>query len=127
MVRNSACTIQTTSAVDRGRVSTPGAGAMNTEVWMSGDQHTVPWLLERRLESDPDGEYLDVCGETVTARQVHDVAGRVANSLLALGVRQGDRVATLIENSVEATLAWWGIIHAGAIAVPINTAYKGQY
>lgn len=100
---------------------------MNNRVWMSGDQHTIPWLLEHRLESDPDGEYLDVNGQTITARGVHDVAGRVANALLALGIGQGDRVATLIENSIEATLAWWGIVHAGAIAVPINTAYKGQY
>ncbi len=39
----------------------------------------------------------------------------------------GDRVATLIENSPEATLAWWGAITAGAVAVPVNTAYKGSY
>ena len=44
-----------------------------------------------------------------------------------MGVSQGDRVATLIENSIEAVYAWWGIILAGAIAVPVNTAYKGEY
>jgi crotonobetaine/carnitine-CoA ligase len=36
-------------------------------------------------------------------------------------------VATLVENSAEAMLAWWGTIRSGAIAVPINTAYKGDY
>jgi crotonobetaine/carnitine-CoA ligase len=104
-----------------------GHGTMNDRVWMSGEQTTVPELLERRLEFDPDSEYLDVCGEKVSARDVRDVAGRIANSLQSLGVVQGDRVSTLIENSIEATLAWWGIIYSGAIAVPINTAYKGQY
>jgi len=24
-------------------------------------------------------------------------------------------------------LAWWGIVHAGAVAVPVNTAYKGEF
>ena len=24
-------------------------------------------------------------------------------------------------------LAWWGIVRGGAVAVPINTAYKGDY
>ena len=31
-------------------------------VWSSGEQYTVPKLLERRLETDPDGEYLDING-----------------------------------------------------------------
>lgn len=96
-------------------------------IWISGEQTTIAQLLERRLESDPDGEYLDVCGTKLTAAEVASTAHRLANALNQLGVGKGDRVATLIENSAEATLAWWGAIRAGAIAVPINTAYKGQY
>jgi crotonobetaine/carnitine-CoA ligase len=79
------------------------------------------------MADDPDGDYLDVCGTTVTAREVYGVANRVANALRELGVQPGDRVATLIENSPEAMLAWWGTVHAGAVSVPINTAYKGAY
>lgn len=100
---------------------------MSTDVWRTGPQTTIPELLFRRLESDPNGEYLDVCGDTVTAAEVYDVGARLANSLVSLGVAKGDRVATLIENSIEGVFAWWGVILAGAIAVPINTAYKGEY
>ena len=100
---------------------------MADSVWISGEQHTVPDLLERRLEADPDGEYLDVCGTKVSAREVADTANRLANAYLEMGVRPGDRVATLIENSAEAMFAWWGAVRAGAIAVPVNTAYKGEY
>ena len=100
---------------------------MNPAVWIEGDQQTVLDLLDARLETDPDGEYLDVCGTKVTAGEVAHTAGRLANALVQLGVRPGDRVATLVENSAEAVLAWWGIVRAGAIAVPINTAYKGEY
>ena len=63
----------------------------------------------------------------LTAREVADTASRMAASLQALGVQRGDRVATLVENSPEALLAWWGTIWAGAVSVPINTAYKGEY
>jgi crotonobetaine/carnitine-CoA ligase len=42
-------------------------------------------------------------------------------------VKPGDRVATLIENSPEAMLAWWGAVRGNVVAVPINTAYKGDY
>ncbi len=100
---------------------------MPGDVWMSDEQTTIIDLLDRRLDADPHSEYLDVCGVKATAAQVHDTACRLANALGELGVRPGDRVATLIENSVEATLAWWGAVRAGAVAVPVNTAYKGEY
>jgi carnitine-CoA ligase len=96
-------------------------------VWIGGASETVLGLLDRRLAADPDGAYLDVCGTTATAAQVAAVADRLAGALADLGVRPGDRVATLLENSAEAMLAWWGIVRAGAVAVPINTAYKGEY
>jgi crotonobetaine/carnitine-CoA ligase len=96
-------------------------------VWISETQETVPDLLRARLESDPDSEYLDVCGVTSTAAEVASAANRIAGALADLGVRQGDRVASLVENSSEAMLAWWGIVRGGAVAVPINTAYKGDY
>src|SRR4051812_14408222 len=65
-------------------------------VWSSGEQYTVPALLERRLESDPDGEHVDVVGSKLTAAQVENTANRIANALSDLGLRQGDRVATLL-------------------------------
>lgn len=96
-------------------------------VWISGEQHTVIELLDRRLETDPDREYLDVCGVSHSAGEVAAIAESLAGALAELGVERGDRVATLIENSAEAMLAWWGAVRANAIAVPINTAYKGEY
>ncbi|MEY2437822.1 MAG: carnitine-CoA ligase [Acidimicrobiaceae bacterium] len=100
---------------------------MTDKVWISGAQQTVVGLLEQRLEADPDGEYLDVCGTKLTAAEVDTTANSVARSLGHLGIGPGDRVATLIENSAEAVLAWWGIVRAGAVSVPINTAFKGTY
>ncbi len=100
---------------------------MGTDVWVSDEQRTVPSLLERRLETDPDGEYLDVTGTRLSAADVERTANRLANALAELGLRPGDRVATLIENSPDALLAWWGAIRGGFVAVPVNTAYKGEY
>ena len=100
---------------------------MTERSWVSGEQHTITALLDRRLADDPDSQYLDVCGATFTAAEVNTTASKLANALRELGVRPGDRVANLIENSPEALLSWWGAIRGGSIAVPINTAYKGQY
>lgn len=101
---------------------------MNDRVWIDdGDERTIIDLLRQRLERDPDGEYLDVVGTKVSAADVIDRGGRIAAVLADLGVPRGGRVATLVENSPDAALAWWGTILAGGVAVPINTAYKGEY
>src|SRR3954449_1822146 len=98
-----------------------------TGVWVSDEQQTLPALLEHRLETDPEGQSLDVTGTKLTAADVERTANRLANALSELGLRQGDRVATLIENSPDGLLAWWGAIRGGFVAVPVNTAYKGEY
>lgn len=101
--------------------------SMAVEQWLSGNQHTIPQLLTQRLSDDPDSEFLDVCGTKFSTREVADGAWRLAGALADLGVTKGDRVASLVENSPEAMLFWWGVVCGGAIAVPINTAYKGDY
>ncbi|MBV8981948.1 MAG: AMP-binding protein [Acidimicrobiia bacterium] len=100
---------------------------MTTGVWVSDEHQTLLSLLERRLETDPEGEYLDVTGTKLSAADVERTANRLANALADLGLGQGDRVATLIDNSPHALLAWWGAIWGGHVAVPVNTAYKGEY
>ncbi len=96
-------------------------------IWAGGEQFTVPQLFARRLESDPDGEYLDLGGVKLSAGDVMQAAGRFGGALHELGTAQHDRVASLIENSSPALLTWAGTVCAGRIAVPINTAYKGAY
>jgi crotonobetaine/carnitine-CoA ligase len=97
------------------------------QVWTSGEQFTIPSLLDRRLAHDSDGEYLDVCGTKLTAALVMEYTRRLGGALVELGTVKHDRVATLIENSAPALLAWFGAVGNGRISVPINTAYKGDY
>lgn len=100
---------------------------MADHIWVSGERSTIPELFERRLADDPDGEYLDVDGVKLTARSVVEAAGHLGGALHELGTERHDRVATLIENSAPALLAWVGTVGSGRIAVPVNTAYKGEY
>ena len=100
---------------------------MSIPIWNRRDEWTVPRLMDARLESDPDSEFLDVNGERWTASALFAAANRLANTMIDFGVAQGDRIATLIENSSEAVISLFGANRAGAIGVPINTAYKGEY
>ncbi|EKS33106.1 malonate--CoA ligase [Afipia clevelandensis] len=50
-------------------------------------------------------------------------SGRVANVLVARGVKPGDRVAAQTEKSVEALVLYLAAVRAGAVYLPLNTAY----
>ncbi|KRA59635.1 fatty-acyl-CoA synthase [Caulobacter sp. Root655] len=51
---------------------------------------------------------------------IHERAKRVSNALLALGVKPGDRVATLAWNTARHMEAWYGIMGIGAICHTLN-------
>ena len=51
-------------------------------------------------------------------------AGRVARWLLDRGVASGDRAAILADNDAAWVAAYLGVLRIGAVAVPLDTAYK---
>ena len=56
-----------------------------------------------------------------TFAELNAIADSIAGGLVARGVQQGDRVALLLDNCGEFEEAFFGILRAGAIAVPLNT------
>ncbi|MCK7477608.1 MAG: long-chain fatty acid--CoA ligase [Candidatus Moduliflexus flocculans] len=56
----------------------------------------------------------------MTYRDLDEQSNRVANGLRKLGVRKGDRVCILADNSPEFYYAYFGIIKIGGIAGPVN-------
>ena len=50
-------------------------------------------------------------------------SGRVANVIVSRGVKPGDRVAAQTEKSVEALVLYLATVRAGAVFLPLNTAY----
>ena len=100
---------------------------MSVLVGALGDDATVLDALAHRLETDPDGRYLDFEGDAHTAREIDAASNRLAHALTGLGVTPGERVATLLENSPAQVITFFAALKLGAIQVPINTAYKGEF
>ncbi|WP_027514953.1 malonyl-CoA synthase [Bradyrhizobium sp. WSM1417] len=50
-------------------------------------------------------------------------AGQMANVLIARGVKPGDRVAVQVEKSVANIVLYLATVRAGAVYLPLNTAY----
>ena len=53
-------------------------------------------------------------------------ANRFANLLLSRGIKKGDRVAILLMNSLEWLPVYFGVLKAGALAVPLNYRYTAE-
>lgn len=67
--------------------------------------------------------YLD---ERWTYRELNDLVSRMANLLIESGIKPGDRVGIQLLNSPQFVFSYFGILRAGAIAVPINPHFTGN-
>nr|MBP6853265.1 acyl--CoA ligase [Rhodoferax sp.] len=83
-------------------------------------------LLHRQAQAYPDRVYAAFDGgERWTFRRLLDEVRRTAAGLAALGVRQGDHVLLWMPHGPAALRTWFAVNYLGAVAVPINLAYKG--
>lgn len=80
--------------------------------------------LAGRFPSGPDAPcFLLPDGGTIGYGALVDTVGRIASLLIERGVQPGDRVAAQTEKSPEAVMLYLATLKAGAIYLPLNTAY----
>jgi len=80
--------------------------------------------LYRRDQPPPDKPFLETPeGRVLTRGDFWALSGRLARAVRASGVRPGDRVAVQAEKSPEALALYLACLRAGAVYLPLNTAY----
>jgi malonyl-CoA/methylmalonyl-CoA synthetase len=62
-------------------------------------------------------------GRVLRYQDALEQSAQLAHALIALGVRADDRVAVQVEKSPEAVLLYLATLRAGAVYLPLNTAY----
>ncbi|MDQ1354002.1 MAG: hypothetical protein QG657_4311, partial [Acidobacteriota bacterium] len=86
-------------------------------------EKTVHGLFEEQLERTPDRIAAATQIEMVTYRVLNKKAGALASYLFHdKGLRPDDRVALLMDRSIEMIIAILGILKAGAAFVPLDPA-----
>ena len=87
---------------------------------------TMPELLESWAQRQP--EKLAVVSDRgeLTYAQLARGVQEIATGLTRAGVRRGDAVGLVMPNGWQWVAACLGIMHAGAVCVPINTWYKND-
>ncbi|HEX4761018.1 MAG TPA: AMP-binding protein [Thermoleophilaceae bacterium] len=89
-------------------------------------ERTIPGLLERQAERYGDRPLVHAPNGTRTFAELRDaVAGR-AGTLRDAGISPGDRVALMCGNRIELLELMLACAWSGAIAVPLNTALRGE-
>ena len=93
----------------------------------AGEGLTIPAVLDAQAAERPDQTALYVAGVPLSYGSLAERSASAANALAQLGVGPGDRVAIFMVTSPEWVLAWFGLSRLGAVTVPVNTAYRGQF
>ncbi len=110
---------------------------LRTIAWLSADEQaralavsfgvgspplsvSVPELFATQVRRDPDAPAVTSGDEILSYAELDSRANRLAHHLLGLGVGVEDRVALLMEPSVEHVVAELAVLKAGAAYVPVD-------
>ena len=100
------------------------------ELPRSVDHRIQPCNWKRCSNAVPSGfpdKTALVCGPRRMTYAEYDVASnRLAHALIACGVSRGDRVAIMLDNSIEIAVSVFAILKAGAAFMMVNATTKAE-
>ncbi len=97
-----------------------------------------PMWIPKKVEVDrPVSEYIrewadftpnkiaiSFYGLDITYAELNRLIDKAANGLIALGVKRGDHVGVMMDNSPQFAIAYFGAMRAGAAVVGVNPMFK---
>ncbi len=86
------------------------------------EQSRITWKEYSLIETNPQ----NAGREEMTWLEFDKKSNRFANLLLSRGIKKGDKVAILLMNCMEWLPIYFGILKAGALAVPLNYRYTAD-
>jgi len=84
-------------------------------------------ILRRRAERIPQRIFLMEDARTISFGEANDMVNRYAAGLAALGLGRGDRIAIFMYRGIEFIFLVLAANKLGAVWVPVNTDYKGEW
>jgi len=81
-------------------------------------------ILSESARSAPDRPVAVFDGGQLTYRHLEMASDRVAANLAAAGIEPGDRIALQLPNIPQFLVAYFGILKAGAVVVPLNVLLR---
>ncbi|MCT4619882.1 MAG: amino acid adenylation domain-containing protein, partial [Marinisporobacter sp.] len=91
----------------------------NTKVEYTEDK-TIKDLVEEQVEKTPDKIAVIFEHTQLSYRELNSKANELAYKLIKRGIKRNDRIAVLMDHSIELTISILAIMKAGATFVPID-------
>ena len=88
--------------------------------------HNLAVNLERSASLFPNKVALRMGTEEVSFSQLEQLSGNVAANLKRLELKKGDKVALSCPNVTYFPIAYYGILKAGCVVVPLNVLFKAR-
>ncbi|MEA2427609.1 MAG: long-chain acyl-CoA synthetase [Thermoleophilaceae bacterium] len=83
-------------------------------------------ILEKSAASHGERPALKLDDLTVTYEALDEASARVAAMLRSKGLEPGDRVGIMLPNVPQFAVAYYGVLRAGGVVVPMNPLLKGR-
>ncbi|EHN10325.1 Long-chain-fatty-acid--CoA ligase [Patulibacter medicamentivorans] len=83
-------------------------------------------LLTRSASNHPSRVAVRLDDRTLTYAELDDAAGRMTTLLRERGIAPGDAVALMLPNLPEFVIAYWGILRAGGVVIPMNPLLRSR-
>ena len=83
-------------------------------------------FLENSALKYPEKTALIHDGGRYTYSEIEGLANSLARTLSACGVKQGDRVIIILQNSLEYIVSYYAAMKCGGVAVPLSSDIKGN-
>ena len=93
----------------------------------NGTPHVLGDLIEDRAGRNGERIFLRFKDRSFTYEEMNRFSNRCAHGFKKLGIVKNDKVSFMLPNSPEFIFLWFGSAKIGAVEVPINTSYKGEY
>jgi len=81
-------------------------------------------ILRESARRDPDHVAIILDSFKLTYGQLDALSSQVASSLKSTGLQKGDRVGLMLPNVPQFPIAYFGILKAGGVVVPMNVLLK---
>ncbi len=90
------------------------------------EDRTIGRILAAKAATVGERPFLLFEGQRFTYADAHAISNGYAEGFRRAGIGRGDHVALMLDNRPELLWAMWGLGKLGAVAVPLNTAAKGD-
>ncbi|HEY6730573.1 MAG TPA: long-chain fatty acid--CoA ligase [Solirubrobacterales bacterium] len=81
-------------------------------------------IVTESASREPAAVAVRLAGLELTYADLNDHSARLATLLAEKGLEQGDRVGVMLPNVLDFPIAYYGVLHAGGVVVPMNVLLK---